>query len=26
MHFESAAVWRDNSSIGMHLRPAGYEG
>ena len=24
MHFGSAAVWRDNLSIGMHLRLAGY--
>jgi hypothetical protein len=26
MHFGSAAVWRDNLSIGMHLRLAGYRG
>jgi len=26
MHFGSAAVWRDNLSIGMHLRLAGYGG
>ena len=26
MHFESAAVWRGNPSIGMHLRLASYRG